>query len=172
MIGIHDSLIVQGKEGLLIAGKKRTDEDIQFIYREAQNQTAPALFENSELYKSEKIKQDPYKWVKTPWGSYSVIKKEGLFKYKKLKIKAGQQLSYQSHQNRKEHWIVLEGQAEAIVDGVKKKLQCHEHLFIDQGIKHRLKNPTDYNLTVLEIQMGSYLEEDDIIRYEDDYGRT
>ena len=152
LLDINNNLIIQDEKGLLIAGKKRTDKDIQYIHKEFQKQKS--------------------RWIKTPWGSYAVIKKEDFFKYKQLKIRAGQQLSYQSHQKRKEHWLVVEGQAEAIVDGVKKKLQRHEHLFIDQGVKHRLKNPTDQMLTVLEIQIGTYLEEDDIVRYEDDYGRS
>ena len=151
LIGIKNSLIVNGKEGLLIAKKGQSEE---------------ARHINIEFQKQKK------EWVKKPWGAYRIITREGGFQYKELKIKAGHQLSYQSHQKRKEHWIVTKGHAEAVIEGKTKKLQTNDYLFIDQKVKHRLKNPTNETVFILEIQIGNYLEEDDIIRYEDDYGRV
>lgn len=171
LLDIHDSVIVQSEEGLLIASKKGIDKNIQHLYKESQkhkpNQKTNQITTLQET-PQETPKETP---TETPWGSYTVIKKTGFFKYKELKIKPGHKLSLQSHQKRKEHWLVIRGQAEASIKGVKKTLHCNEHLFIDQGVKHCLKNPTDQMLIVLEIQIGSYLEEDDIIRHEDDYGR-
>ena len=94
-----------------------------------------------------------------------------LFKYKELKVNPKSQLSYQSHKKRSEHWIIREGLAEVLIEGKTKKLSPNEHIFIDRGVKHRLKNPTRQPLLVLEIQTGHCLEED-IVRYKDDYGRA
>lgn len=151
LIGIKNSLIVNGEEGLLIA-KKGQSENVRDI--------------NTETQKQKK------EWVQKPWGAYRIITREGMFQYKEIKIKAGHQLSYQSHQKRKEHWIVTKGPAEAVIEGQTKKLQTNDHLFVDQKVKHRLKNPTNETVFILEVQIGNYLEEDDIIRYEDDYGRV
>ena len=151
LIGIKNSLIINSEKGLLIT-KKHKSENVKVLTAKLQKQKT--------------------EWVKKPWGAYRVVKKEDCFKYKELKIKAGHQLSYQSHKKRKEHWIVTKGQIEVVIEGKTKKLKTNDHLFIDQKTKHRLKNPTNQTAFVLEIQMGSYLEEDDIIRYKDDYGRN
>ena len=155
LIGLKDSLVIKGEEGLLIA-KRGTGENVQYI---------------GEKFQKQNIKQKK-EWVEKPWGAYRLIMEEGLFKYKELQVKPGHQLSYQSHLKRKEHWLVIAGLAEVTIEENKSQLKVNEHLFIDQGVKHRLKNPTDQMLIVLEIQIGSYLEEDDIIRYKDDYGRS
>ena len=150
LIGVTNSLIINEKNSLLVA-KKGQSENVKLYYKEFQKQKK--------------------EWVEKPWGAYRVILENSLFKYKELKIKPGHQLSYQSHKKRKEHWLVIDGQAEVFVDDVKRILQTNEHTFIDQGVKHRLKNSTNQMLLVLEIQIGAYLEEDDIVRYQDDYGR-
>ena len=133
--------------------KKNKSEDIKFIKPDTK-------------YQKSKIR-----WVKKP-GELIAFKKTDGFKYKELKIKADQQLSYQSHQHRKEHWIVTKGQLEAIIEGKTKKLKVNDHLFVAQSVKHRLKNPTNQTAVLLEIQIGSPLSEEDIVRYEDDYGRV
>lgn len=155
LIGVKDILVVNGKEGLLIANKG-TGESVKYI---------------SEKFKQQNVKQKK-KWVEKPWGAYRVIMEEGFFKYKELKVKPGHQLSYQSHRKRREHWLVISGLAEVTIEGNTSQLKANEHIFIAQGVKHRLKNPIEEELLLLEIQMGNYLEEDDIIRYADDYGRS
>lgn len=150
LIGIKNKLIINSERGLLISEKGKS-EDVRYIRA--------------------KLEKQKIKWIKKPWGAYRTITKKDSLKFKELKIKAGHQLSYQSHKKRKEHWIVTKGSVEAIVEGQTNKLQTNDHFFVDQKIKHRLKNPTKQNALLLEIQMGNYLEEDDIIRYEDDYGR-
>ena len=155
LVGMKGIIVINSDGGLLIANKG-TGEKVKFVNKE---------FAKQDIKKKQK-------WVKKPWGAYQVIKEEGLFKYKEIEVKPGHQLSYQSHRNRSEHWLVISGLAEVTVEGSKSELKVNEHIFIAQGAKHRLRNPTDKMLNLLEIQMGSYLGEDDIVRYEDDYGRS
>ncbi len=115
--------------------------------------------------------EDAPRWAVKPWGAYRVLMERDGFKYKELKVLPGQQLSCQSHKKRVEHWIVAVGQAEIILEGRRFPLKANEHIFIPQGAKHRLKNPAKKDLILLEIQMGSELDENDIVRYADDYGR-
>ena len=176
LIGIKNSLVINGEEGLLFANRN-TGENVKCISEQFKTQKKVELSKPSDCsYKQDKNyssdDKQKKKWVEKPWGAYRVIMKDGFFKYKELKVKPGHQLSYQSHKKRKEHWFVISGQAEVTLEGNKHQLQTNEHIFIDQEMKHRLKNPTDQILFLLEIQMGSYLEEDDIVRYEDDYGRN
>ena len=173
LIDVKNTLVVYGEEGLLIANRGR-GEDVKPIgegfkgLTEKQNVKGKVLCPNSIVNKETSTKE----WVKKPWGAYRVLWTKGFFKYKELKINPGQQLSYQSHRRRSEHWLVISGLAEVILEGNKQQLKANEHLFIDQGAKHRLKNPTAKELLLLEIQVGDYLEEDDITRYADDYGRS
>ena len=151
LIGIKNKIIIDGADGLLIADKKQKKKITAFI-KEIQTTKKP-------------------EWVKKPWGAYRVLMEKGVFKYKELKLNPKSQLSYQSHKKRVEHWIILEGQAKVTIADKIKKLKPNEHVFIDQGIKHRLKNPASKPLLVLEVQMG-HCSEEDIIRYKDDYGRV
>ena len=156
LIGIKDTVIVQGEKGLLIADKKEEGQWLKSI---------------SEEFKKQNLEQKG-EWVKKPWGAYRVTMREGEFKCKELKVRPGHQLSYQSHKKRSEHWLVISGLAEVTLEGKKYQLKVNEHIFIDRETKHRLKNPAKTPLFLLEIQRGSYLEEDDITRYQDDYGRS
>ena len=93
------------------------------------------------------------------------------FKVKRIEVAAGQRLSLQSHEHRAEHWVVMSGQAVVTVDGREIHLAAGEHAHIPQGARHRLTNPGDEALVLVEVQSGTYLGEDDIVRYEDDYSR-
>ena len=167
MIDIQDTLVVHRPEGLLIANRNR-GEDVKYI-----GEKFKSLGEKPDVKCKILDKEKPTKeWVEKPWGAYRVLWTEGFFKYKELKVKPGHQLSYQSHRRRSEHWLVVSGFAEVTLEGNKYKLKANEHLFVAQGAKHRLKNPGEKELLLLEIQIGDYLEEDDIVRYADDYGRT
>ena len=155
LVGIKDTLIVNGEEGILVA-KKGMSESVKKVAWQMK-QKLPS--------KGERRKE-------CPWGEWSVIGEGEMFKCKILQVKPGHQLSYQTHQKRMEHWIVMSGKALVILDGKSFQLNANEHILIPQGAKHRLKNPGTDWLTVFEIQMGNYLGEDDIIRYLDDYGRS
>ena len=96
---------------------------------------------------------------------------KGAFKIKRLTIHPNKKVSYQLHYHRSEHWIVVRGMARVTVDDEIKLVSAGESIFLRPGQKHRLENPGKTPLEVIEVQMGEYLEEDDIIRYDDDYGR-
>ncbi|MFA9289761.1 MAG: phosphomannose isomerase type II C-terminal cupin domain [Solirubrobacteraceae bacterium] len=106
-----------------------------------------------------------------PWGKYYVLKDEPNYKLKRIEVRPRQKLSYQYHHHRQEHWIVVEGKALVILEGEEIQLNYGESIFIPQGNKHRIMNPTDKPLVFIEVQTGTYFGEDDIIRLEDEYER-
>ena len=106
-----------------------------------------------------------------PWGWYDSIDIGERFKVKRILVKPGASLSIQKHRHRSEHWIVVKGNAE-IINGEKKiKLKENESTYIEKGEIHQLKNTTEEDLEIIEVQTGLYLEEDDIVRLVDKYGR-
>lgn len=109
--------------------------------------------------------------VLKPWGSYTVFFTSKKCLIKKIMIEPGEQLSYQSHSFRNEHWVILCGRADIIIDGHHKTLSNNEYLYIPSGMKHRAMNKGSKNLTIIEIQTGEEFLEEDIIRYEDAYNR-
>ncbi len=111
--------------------------------------------------------------VKRPWGEYCVIEERQGFKVKRIEVKPRAKLSLQSHKCRSEHWVVVSGVAEVVNGEHNITLVENESTFIPIGNKHRLSNPSsDILLVIIEVQVGAYLEEDDIIRYEDIYDRV
>ena len=106
-----------------------------------------------------------------PWGSYIVLDDKKNYKIKCVRVNPGQRISSQLHYHRSEHWIVVSGTAEVELNGEVKLLLHGESMFVSSGVKHRLSNPGIIPLEVIEVQIGEYLKEDDIIRFEDDYGR-
>ena len=110
--------------------------------------------------------------VRRPWGSYeSVVSGEG-FQVKRITVAPGCKLSLQSHAHRAEHWVVVSGLALATIGDAEVLVKANESVFIPQGARHRLANPGDQPLSVIEVQSGDYLGEDDIVRFEDDYARA
>ena len=107
-----------------------------------------------------------------PWGSYQDIDRGERFRAKRLSVKPGGRLSLQSHKRRAEHWVVVKGVAEVVLDGKIIMLHENESIYIPIGGVHRLSNPGKEPLEVVEVQTGDYLEEDDIVRYEDIYARV
>ncbi len=107
-----------------------------------------------------------------PWGWYENISFCAESKVKRIRVLPGRKISLQKHQHRSEHWVVAEGQAEVTLDGCVQILNRGQHIDIGIGQVHRLANPGPGFLDVIEVQFGSYLGEDDIIRFEDDYGRA
>tara|TARA_B100000131_G_C17930935_1_gene538284 strand:- start:241 stop:582 length:342 start_codon:yes stop_codon:yes gene_type:complete len=107
-----------------------------------------------------------------PWGWYLVIDQGDRYKVKSIEVNPNASLSLQKHLHRAEHWVVVEGTAQVEVDGKITIIRENESTYIPLGSKHRLSNPGKIPLRIIEVQSGSYLEEDDIERFEDDYGRT
>jgi len=106
-----------------------------------------------------------------PWGHYEVLALESNYQIKKLVVLPGQELSYQSHEHRAEHWLVVEGVATVTLDEVKREVTPGMSVFVNVGQKHRISNFTAGRVSIIEIQFGDYLGEDDIVRYSDNYGR-
>jgi mannose-1-phosphate guanylyltransferase len=126
--------------------------------------TVEQLEKNSEL-------SSPPEAVYRPWGTYKVLKESKGYKIKKIIVDPNSRLSLQSHKYRDEHWIVVSGLATVALNGKTFTLDGNGSTYIKAGDKHRLANNTDTPLTVIETQIGSYLDEDDIVRYDDDFIR-
>ena len=107
-----------------------------------------------------------------PWGNYEVIDIGSNFQVKRITVLPGKRLSLQSHKYRKEHWIVVLGEAEVVINDRIFNLKISQSIDIPLGSIHRLSNKTNTDLVLIEIQFGEYLGEDDIIRYEDDFNRV
>jgi mannose-6-phosphate isomerase len=107
-----------------------------------------------------------------PWGSYTVLADEPGFKVKKLVVRPGKRLSYQRHAHRSEHWFVVSGTAEILVDGGVGQLGPGSAADIEAGSAHRIGNTGSEDLVFIEVQHGESFEEDDIVRLEDDFGRV
>jgi mannose-6-phosphate isomerase-like protein (cupin superfamily) len=106
------------------------------------------------------------------WGNYTVISESARCKIKRLEVTPGHRLSLQSHRHRSEHWVVISGVAKVTVGDQVLTLTPNQSTFVPALAQHRLENPGHIPLVIIEIQTGEYLGEDDITRYDDDYGRT
>ena len=107
-----------------------------------------------------------------PWGSYTVLEEQPTYKVKRIDVLPGQRLSYQKHQRRSEHWMIVGGRAIITLNGRDVDLSPGQSIDIPRGAPHRIANPGTAVLTLIEIQQGDYFGEDDVIRLEDDYGRA
>jgi len=107
-----------------------------------------------------------------PWGNFTVLDEGDGYKVKRIVVLPGKRLSYQKHAQRSEHWMVVGGQARVTLDGNDLLLNLGEYVDIPVGAAHRIENPGTENLIFIEVQRGAYLGEDDIVRLQDDFGRT
>jgi mannose-6-phosphate isomerase len=107
-----------------------------------------------------------------PWGGFQVLDDRDHFKVKRITVDPGRRLSYQTHARRAEHWVVVEGTALVTVDGTPNELGPGQSIDIPCGAAHRVENRGHAELVFIEVQTGEYFGEDDIVRLEDDYGRT
>ena len=156
LIGASDLIVVDQKDALLICQKD-------------QSQKVKAVVERLKAEKNPRA--DFHLTTYRPWGSYTILE-EGLFyKIKRITVLPGKKLSYQLHHHRSEHWIVVKGTARVTVEGMESFVRSGESTFVKTGHKHRLENPGKVLLEVIEVQLGEYLEEDDIVRFDDDFGR-
>lgn len=107
-----------------------------------------------------------------PWGSYTVLEAAARYKVKRIEVRPGQRLSYQKHLRRSEHWMVVQGCGKVTLDGTDVALNEGDVVDVPAGTAHRIENTGEVMLTFIEIQRGDYFGEDDIVRLQDDYGRT
>ena len=155
-VGVKDLVIVDTADALLVAHKSQT-QDVKHVYNQLKSL-------NHETQKS-------HRSVRRPWGTYTVLEEGIGFKIKRIEVNPGQSLSLQMHHHRSEHWIVVTGMAQ-VVNGNKQLLvNTNESTYIPAGQIHRLSNPGKIPLIIIEVQSGSYLGEDDILRLDDSYGR-
>ena len=120
----------------------------------------------------ESIKKSRQGKVERNWGNYTVLEEGKGYKIKIIEVNPGHRLSLQKHLHRSEHWVVLSGIAKVTNGGGEKIIHINESTYILKNMVHRLENPGRIPLKIIEIQNGEYLEEDDIERFDDDYGRT
>jgi mannose-1-phosphate guanylyltransferase/mannose-6-phosphate isomerase len=113
-----------------------------------------------------------HRTVSRPWGTYTVLEEGSGFKIKRIVVKPGASLSLQMHHQRSEHWIVVSGVAEVVNGEQTIRLEANQSTYIPAGHRHRLANLTDSELALIEVQCGPYLGEDDIVRFDDIYGRV
>ncbi|MFH0856280.1 MAG: phosphomannose isomerase type II C-terminal cupin domain [bacterium] len=125
----------------------------------------------SEIKEKNFVKDDGSSIGERPWGRYEVLIEQERYKVKKISVLPNSRLSLQSHLHRSEHWVVVRGVAKVHVGGNDLVLNENESTFIPAGAVHRLENIGKIDLEIIEVQTGSYVGEDDITRYEDDYDR-
>ncbi|MCU6433844.1 mannose-1-phosphate guanylyltransferase/mannose-6-phosphate isomerase [Undibacterium sp. Jales W-56] len=155
-VGVDNLIIVDTPDALLVADKSSV-QDVKHLYAALK----------SSGHDAHKLHQT----VHRPWGTYTVLEQDTKYKIKRIEVKPGASLSLQMHHHRSEHWIVVSGMAK-VVNGDKELLiSTNESTFIPAGHKHRLENPGILNLVMIEVQSGEYLGEDDIVRFQDIYGR-
>jgi mannose-1-phosphate guanylyltransferase/mannose-6-phosphate isomerase len=157
LIDINDMIVVDTTDALMICPRKSSEKVKEVV---------------SLLKKRNDERINIHETVYRPWGSYTLLENSGGHKIKNIAVLPGKKLSLQLHHHRSEHWVVVKGMAQVENDGQSFFLRQGESTFIKAGAKHRLSNPGKLPLEIIEVQLGEYVEEDDIVRFDDEYGRT
>ena len=156
-VGIDNLIIIDTPDALLVADKASA-QDVKQIYAKLK----------SLGHQAHKL----HRTVHRPWGTYTVLEEGEGFKIKRIEVKPGASLSLQMHHHRSEHWIVVNGMAKVTNGDREFFVNTNESTYIPAGHRHRLENPGMLSLAMIEVQSGQYLGEDDIVRFEDNYGRV
>ena len=157
LVGVDDLIVVETDDAVLVAHKDHVQQVKDVVARLKTDQRSQAAL---------------HREVHRPWGSYDSVDVGDGFQVKRIKVKPGAQLSLQSHTRRAEHWVVVRGTARVTRNNEVFDLHANQSAYIPIGAKHRLENPGTQVLELVEVQSGDYLGEDDIVRYEDVYGRN
>jgi mannose-1-phosphate guanylyltransferase/mannose-6-phosphate isomerase len=157
LVGVDDLVVVDTDDAVLVARKDRVQDVKHVVARLKHDQRSQAAL---------------HREVHRPWGSYDSVDVGARFQVKRIKVKPGARLSLQSHTQRAEHWIVVSGTARVTRDNDVFELHANQSTYIPIGARHRLENPGTQMLELIEVQSGDYLGEDDIVRYDDAYGRA
>jgi mannose-1-phosphate guanylyltransferase/mannose-6-phosphate isomerase len=155
-VGVSNLIVVETADAVLVADR-------------SQSQNVKKLVQQLEA--SKRAELTLHRKVHRPWGWYDSIDEAERFKVKRIQVKPGASLSLQKHHHRAEHWIVVKGTAEVTCGDKVTLLAENQSTYIPLGEVHRLANPGSIPLEIIEVQSGSYLGEDDIVRFEDSYGR-
>ena len=156
-VGLQDMIVVESKDAVLIVPRSRTQE-VKQIVDQLREQDREEVKSHQEVFR--------------PWGAYESIAQGHRYQTKRILVHPGESLSLQLHHHRAEHWIVVKGRAHVVCGDKSFFLDENESTYIPIGSKHRLSNPGKIDLELIEVQSGAYLGEDDIVRFEDQYGRT
>lgn len=157
-VGVENMVIVETADAVLVADKSQT-QNVKEIVNQLKAQNRSQIIHHRKVYR--------------PWGWYDSIDSGERFQVKRIQVKPGSRLSVQMHYHRAEHWVVVKGTAEVTNGDTVILLRENESTFIPIGTTHSLRNPSEsQSLEIIEVQSGSYLGEDDIVRFEDDYGRV
>ena len=157
LLGVEDLIVVETSDAVLVAHKNASQDVKKIVER---------------LKKEQRTEADLHREVFRPWGSYDSIDIGGRYQVKRITVKPGAKLSVQMHHHRAEHWIVVSGTAKVRVGDREQMITENQSVYIPIGDVHSLENPGKVNLELIEVQSGSYLGEDDIVRFEDKYGRA
>jgi mannose-1-phosphate guanylyltransferase / mannose-6-phosphate isomerase len=155
-VGVDNLIVVDTPDALLVANADRS-QDVKKVVDKLKGMQ----------HESAKV----HRTVSRPWGTYTVLEEGPGFKVKRIEVKPGSSLSLQMHHHRSEHWIVVQGTGKVTNGERVFLLQVNESTYIPAGQVHRLENPGKIDLAMIEVQAGSYLGEDDIVRFQDNYGR-
>ena len=155
-LGVHDLTVVETRDAVLVASRERT-QDVRRIVQTLRDAGRPESEDHLRVFR--------------PWGSYETLVNADRFQVKRIVVDPRHETSLQMHYHRAEHWVVVTGTAEIEIDGKKRLYTENQSAYIPVGAKHRIKNPGNIPLVFIEVQSGTYLGEDDIVRLEDDYGR-
>ncbi|MBV5316471.1 MAG: mannose-1-phosphate guanylyltransferase/mannose-6-phosphate isomerase [Desulfobulbaceae bacterium] len=155
-IGLQDTLVVETADAVLVAPMDRA-QDVKAIVARLKQEKRPEFHVHRTVYR--------------PWGSYTTLEMQDRFQIKRITVKPGARLSLQMHHHRHEHWVVVSGTARVQNGEQSILLKEDEAAYIPCGTVHRLENPGVIPLELIEVQIGSYLGEDDIVRFDDEYGR-
>ena len=156
VLGLEDVIVISTADAVLVAARKSA-EDVKALVEQLKAQNQRAAVEHRRIYR--------------PWGYYQDIDLAPRYRVKRIVVKPGSELSLQKHFHRSEHWVVVKGTAEVTVNGTTRGVHENESVYIPIGSVHRLANPGKIPLELIEVQVGSYVGEDDIVRIEDSYGR-
>ena len=156
VIGVDDVIVVATGDAVLVAARNRA-EDVKALVEQLRAQNRREAIEHRRMYR--------------PWGYYQGVDAGGRYQVKRIMVKPGAQLSLQKHFHRAEHWVVVTGTAEVTIGETISTVHENESVYIPLGSVHRLANPGKIALELIEVQVGSYLGEDDIVRLDDVYGR-
>jgi len=157
LVGLDDVVVVETVDAVLVGKSERMQEVKEIVAQIKRDKRSEATW---------------HRKVYRPWGAYDSIDNGQRFQVKRITVKPGATLSLQMHHHRAEHWIVVSGTAEVTRGEEVLLLTENQSTYIPLGVTHRLRNPGKLPLELIEVQSGSYLGEDDIVRFEDTYGRA
>lgn len=155
--GVEDIIVIENNDSILVQKMGKSNDGVKKVVEFLKEKNYPELSDNIIGYR--------------PWGKYEVLIDQPNYKVKKITVNPNSKLSLQSHSKRAEHWVVVKGTAQVVNGEEILALKEGESTFIPIGHKHRLENKNDKRLEIIEVQSGDYLEEDDIVRYDDVYNR-